>query len=120
MNSVSKGSASGSLRTQTARQRRGTLKGSAAAAFLRPHDLQVGLDPVPGALPALIRRIHLAGPYARVHLETLHDATELEAHVTQEEMGRLQLQAGQVVHALPRRLEVFPDAPAAGDPDYVI
>ena len=98
----------------------GLREGSAAAAFLRPHDLQVGLDPVPGALPALIRRIHLAGPYARVHLETLHDATELEAHVTQEEMGRLQLQAGQVVHALPRRLEVFPDAPAAGDADYVI
>jgi sulfate transport system ATP-binding protein len=94
-------------------------EGDRASAFLRPHDLQVGLSDIPGALPALIRRIHLAGPYARVHLETLHDATELEAHVSQEEMGRLQLQPGQIIYALPRRLDVFPDAPAA-DADYVI
>jgi len=95
-------------------------EGARAAAFLRPHELQVGLHSVPGALPALIRRIHLAGPYARVHLEALHDATELEAHVSQEEMGRLQLEAGQVIYALPRRLDVFPDVPAPQDADYVI
>jgi sulfate transport system ATP-binding protein len=89
-------------------------EGARAAAFLRPHELQVGLAPVQGALPALIRRIHLAGPYARVQLEALHDATELEAHLSQEEMGRLQIQPGQLVYALPRRLDVFLD------PDYSI
>jgi sulfate transport system ATP-binding protein len=94
-------------------------EGARAAAFLRPHDLQVGLEPIQGALPARIRRIHLAGPYARVHLETLHDATELEAHVSQEEMGRLQLQPGQIIYALPRRLEVFAEALAQAE-DYVI
>jgi sulfate transport system ATP-binding protein len=83
--------------------------GDAAAAFLRPHDLQVSLAPVQGSLPALIRHIHLAGPHARVYLEALHDATELEAHLSQEEMGRLQLKPGQTIYALPRRLDVFPD-----------
>jgi len=55
------------------------------------------------------RHIHLAGPHARVYLEALHDATELEAHLSQEEMGRLQLKPGQTIYALPRRLDVFPD-----------
>jgi sulfate transport system ATP-binding protein len=108
------GGASLSVTTDTLQE------GTQAAAYLRPHDLQVGLTEVQGALPALIRRIHLAGPYARVQLEVLHDATELEAHVTQEEMGRLQLQPGQIVYALPRRLDVFPDTVAPADADYVI
>jgi sulfate transport system ATP-binding protein len=95
-------------------------EGALAAAFLRPHELQVSLTPVAGSLPAVIRRIHLAGPHARVHLEALHDATELEAHLSQEEMGRLQLQPGQTIYALPRRLDVFPEALAEAGPEYVI
>ena len=92
-------------------------EGAEAAAYLRPHHLQVGLAAVPGALPAFVRRLHQAGPIARVHLEAVHDGTELEAHLSREALDALDLRPGQVVYALPSRLDVFPGAP---DPDYVI
>ncbi len=95
----------------------GLAEGAEAAGYLRPHHLQVGLAAVPGALPAFVRRLHQAGPIARVHLEAVHDGTELEAHLSREALDALDLRPGQVVYALPSRLDVFPGAP---DPDYVI
>jgi sulfate transport system ATP-binding protein len=94
--------------------------GAEAAAFLRPHDLQVGLEATPGALPARVLRLHRAGPFARVHLEALHDGGALEAHVSREDLERLDLQPGQIVHALPRRLGIFAATQAQGDSDWVI
>jgi len=82
-------------------------EGDEAAAFLRPHELQVGLLPVAGALRAKVLRIQRAGPFARVSLQALHDGTELEAHVSQREMEDLDLVPGQAIYALPKRLDVF-------------
>jgi len=95
----------------------GLAEGAEAAAYLRPHHLQVGLAAVPGSVPAFVRRLHQAGPFARVHLEAVHDGTELEAHLSQEALDALELRPGQVVYALPSRLDIFPGAPG---PDYVI
>jgi len=85
-------------------------EGSAASAYLRPHNLQIGLSPSQGSLPARVRRIQRAGPLGRIHLDALHDGNRLEAHVSQQELSRLALQPGQTVHILPGRLDVFPHA----------
>jgi len=92
-------------------------EGAEAAAFLRPHDLHVALAEGPGTLAVRVQRIHRAGPYARLHLETVHDGTELEAHVSQQELDRLDLLPGQTIYALPKRLDVFA---AQGESDWVI
>jgi sulfate transport system ATP-binding protein len=91
-------------------------EGSAASAYLRPHNLQIGLNPSPGSLPARVRRIQRAGPLGRIHLDAVHDGNQLEAHVSQQELARLALQPGQTVHILPGRLDVFPH----GEDDWVI
>ena len=96
----------------------GLEEGSAASAYLRPHNLQIGLTAAQGSLPARVRRIQRAGPLGRVHLEALHDGNQLEAHVTQQELARLDLQVGQTVHILPGRLDVF--AHGAGQEDWII
>ena len=91
-------------------------EGSAASAYLRPHNLQLGLSAVPGSLPALVRRIQRAGPLGRIHLDALHDGNQLEAHISQQELAKLDLQPGQTVHILPGRLDVFAHEPE----DWVI
>ena len=95
-------------------------EGSQASAFLRPHNLQLALAPVPGSLPARIRRIQGAGPLGRVHLDALHDGSQLEAQLSQQELARLDLIPGQTVHILPGRLDVFADLPGKEEGDWVI
>ncbi len=83
-------------------------------AFVRPHDVEVRLDPGGGAAEAMIQRITHLGFEVRVEL-VLADGPQLEAQLTRDEAELLELDRGQIVYVRPLRRRVFGDAPPAAD-----
>jgi sulfate transport system ATP-binding protein len=73
--------------------------------FVRPHDMDVSLDPDDGRLEALVRRIAALGFEIRVEL-MLGDGSEVWAQLTRAELQRLELQQGQIVYLRPARLSL--------------
>lgn len=79
-------------------------------AYVRPHELDISR--LPGdetGVEAAVRYIHTIGPTVRVELEALGSGQRLDAELTRERLQVLQLKAGEVVYATPRRLQVFSD-----------
>ena len=76
------------------------------AAWVRPHDIDVLLDPAENAEEALIDRIVYLGFEVRVEL-TRKDATRVSVQVPRDEAERLELTAGQIVYARATRERVF-------------
>ena len=96
-------------------------EGSRVEGFLRPHDLDLALATSPGALPATITRIQSLGPLARVRLSASHDDSDLEAHLSSEELRSLGLAVGQRIYVKAKRLDLFPDtSPQTAGDDWVI
>ena len=75
-------------------------------AWIRPHDVELLLEPREGSTEALVRRIARLGFEVRVALE-LADGTELGAQITRDEADGLGLEEGQIVHVRPFRSRVF-------------
>jgi sulfate/thiosulfate transport system ATP-binding protein len=84
------------------------------AAWVRPHDIDVLLDPTEGATEAMIDRIVYLGFEVRVEL-TRQDGSTLSVQVPRDEVERLELTAGQIVFARASRERVFDPRPM--DPD---
>ncbi|MBI1751698.1 MAG: sulfate/molybdate ABC transporter ATP-binding protein [Acidobacteria bacterium] len=95
-------------------------EGTRVEGYLRPHDLDLALERSPGALPATITRIQSTGPLARVRLAAAHDQSDLEAHLSTEDLAQLSLAVGQKIFVKPRRLDLFPDTSPATAEDWVI
>jgi len=95
-------------------------EGARVEGFLRPHDLDLALEVGPGAVPAVITRIQSLGPLARVRLSATHDRSELEAHLSSDDLSHLGIAVGQQVYVRPRRLDLFPDTSLPTDQDWVI
>jgi len=95
-------------------------EGARVEGFLRPHDLDLAVQAGPGALPATVTRIQSLGPLARVRLSATHDQTDLEAHLSSDDLQNLDLAVGQLVFVKPRRLDLFPDTSPASADDWVI
>ncbi len=76
--------------------------------FVRPHDLQVAVEPNgQPALGARVEYIHAAGP--RVRLELRADTGQkLVAEITQEQYRTEQLTVGSRVFLSPQNIKVFP------------
>jgi sulfate transport system ATP-binding protein len=74
--------------------------------WVRPHDVEVLLDPREGTTEAIVERVVRLGFEVRVAL-TLADGTPLSAQVTRAEVEELELEAGQIVHLRPHRATVF-------------
>jgi len=78
--------------------------------FVRPHDLELTLEPGDGTREALIERIVHLGFDVRV--EALRDDGEqLSVQLTRDEAERLELAAGQIVYVTPTRATTFGAAP---------
>jgi sulfate transport system ATP-binding protein len=74
--------------------------------FVRPHDLELTLEPGEGTREALIGRIVHLGFDVRV--EAVRDDGEpLSAQLTRDEAERLELAAGQIVYVTPTRATTF-------------
>ena len=79
-----------------------------ALAYVRPHDIEIVREnPDRDALPAVIERIQLVGPVARLTLRR-HDADEpVEAEMPRERFTALTLTQGEQVFIKPRRPRIF-------------
>ncbi len=78
--------------------------------FVRPHDLEVLLQPAERTEQATVERVVPLGFEIRVEF-ALGDGRELWAQLTRAEIDDLQLREGQTVHVRPKQTKVF-----SGDP----
>jgi len=84
------------------------VRGRAGAAFVRPHDLEVGRpDGGASGLPVRLRRAHTVGPLAQLEVERLDGEGVLDVTLPGEQFGDLAPQAGEVLVVRPRRARIF-------------
>jgi len=75
-------------------------------SWVRPHDLDLHIEPVDGAVEAMVQRIVHLGFEVRVELET-GEGEPLTAQLTRDEVEQLELLEGQIIYAAARRERVF-------------
>jgi sulfate/thiosulfate transport system ATP-binding protein len=74
--------------------------------FVRPHDLEVRLQPEDRSAEAMVERVVHLGFEVRVEL-VREDGQHLLVQLTQEEAEQLELERGQIVYVRPRHETVF-------------
>ena len=81
---------------------------SAAAIFVRPHDLEIVRAPIEGrlCLPATVDRIHSAGAHVRVDLHS-DIAETMIAEISHYDRDRLRLEPGDSCYVTPTSLRIF-------------
>ena len=83
---------------------------SKGIAYVRPHDLEVERYTT-GAEGIIVqlRRAHAIGPLAQLELERDDNGELIEAVISNERYGQLQLKDGETLVVRPKRLHVFVD-----------
>jgi sulfate transport system ATP-binding protein len=81
-------------------------------AFVRPHDVQLQLEPSESSSEAMVERVVHLGFEVRVELFR-DDGHHVLAQLTQEQAEQLELERGQIVYVRPSRETVFSGAGAA-------
>lgn len=71
-----------------------------AGRLVRPHDVSVSLEPVPGGMEAMVKRIVHLGFEVRVEIE-LSDGALAQAQITREQSDALELSGGEIVYVRP-------------------
>jgi sulfate transport system ATP-binding protein len=74
--------------------------------FVRPHDMDVVLDPDERTEEAMVQRIVALGFEIRVEL-VLGDGTEVWAQLTRAELQKLELREGQIAYLRPGQTKSF-------------
>ncbi|HET9153648.1 MAG TPA: sulfate ABC transporter ATP-binding protein [Solirubrobacterales bacterium] len=74
--------------------------------FVRPHDMEIVLDPDDRTREGLLKRIVTLGFEVRVEL-LLSDGTEVWAQLTRAELQRLELREGQIAYLRPVQAKSF-------------
>jgi sulfate/thiosulfate transport system ATP-binding protein len=82
--------------------------------YVRPHDVDVLLEPDVGSSEAMVERVVHLGFEVRVEL-VREDGHHLLAQLTQEQAEQLELERGQIVYVRPSRETVFSLHDVAGD-----
>jgi sulfate transport system ATP-binding protein len=75
-------------------------------AFIRPHDVEVLLEPNGATQEAMVERLVHLGFEVRVEL-LRDDGTQLSAQITREQAELLELDPGQIVYVRPIRQKTF-------------
>ena len=75
-------------------------------AFIRPHDVELSLEPNGSTQEAMVERLVHLGFEVRVDL-VRDDGEHLSAQLTREQVEALELQHGQIVYVRPIRQTVF-------------
>lgn len=75
-------------------------------SFVRPHDLQLTIDPNEASSEAMIERVFHLGFEVRVEL-VREDGERLFVQTTREEAERLELEPGQIVYVESTRQTTF-------------
>jgi sulfate transport system ATP-binding protein len=76
--------------------------------FIRPHDVELLLEPNGSTQEAMVQRLVHLGFEVRVEL-VRDDGETLSAQLTREQVEGLELQAGQIVYVRPMRQTIFAD-----------
>ena len=74
--------------------------------FIRPHDVELRLEPNGTTSEAMVERLVHLGFEVRADL-VLHDGQRLQAQLSREDAEELELHQGQIVFARPSRTRVF-------------
>jgi sulfate/thiosulfate transport system ATP-binding protein len=82
--------------------------------FVRPHDIEIVLDPDERTEEAMVQRIAALGFEVRAEF-TLGDGTEIWAQLTRAELQRLELRVGQIVYLRPGQATSFSGDSSPGD-----
>jgi sulfate/thiosulfate transport system ATP-binding protein len=77
--------------------------------YVRPHDLEVRLEPNGTSEEAMVERVVHLGFEVRIEL-MLQDGRHVSAQVTRDEAEELELRDGQIVFVRPSRTTVFSEA----------
>src|SRR5947209_12954506 len=77
--------------------------------FIRPHDVELLLEPNGSTQEAMVQRLVHLGFEVRVEL-VRDDGETLSAQLTREQVEALELQRGQIVYVRPTRQTVFTDS----------
>jgi sulfate transport system ATP-binding protein len=93
------------------------------AEWVRPHDIDILVDPTEGATEAMIDRVVYLGFEVRVEL-TRRDGSHVSVQVPRDEAERLELNQAQIVYTRARSKHVFDDdgraaKSAASHPEHV-
>jgi sulfate transport system ATP-binding protein len=80
-------------------------------AYVRPHDIDILVDPSDQASEAMIDRVIHLGFEVRVEV-TLHDGSHLHVQLTQPQLEELELTEGQIVWVKPERKTKFENGEA--------
>jgi sulfate transport system ATP-binding protein len=83
--------------------------------WIRPHDLELRLEPNGATSEAMIERIVHLGFEVRVEL-VLEDGRRVSAQVTRREAEELELLEGQILYVRPSRTTVFSETPTPPGP----
>ena len=83
--------------------------------FIRPHDVELLLEPNGSTQEAMVERLVHLGFEVRVEL-VRDDGEQLSAQLTREQVEALELQRGQIVYVRPTRQTVFSEAATHPDP----
>jgi sulfate transport system ATP-binding protein len=75
-------------------------------AFVRPHDVELLLEPDGETQEAMVERVVHLGFEVRIEL-VRDDGQHLQAQLTQEQAEQLELERGQIVYVRPSRETVF-------------
>ena len=78
-------------------------------SFVRPHDVEIQLEPNGATREAIVKRVLYLGFEVRIEL-VLHDGQQLWAQVSRNDIDRLELEPGQAIHIRPSREQVFASA----------
>jgi len=81
-----------------------------AIGYVRPHELDIARhrNGTP-TVEAVIRHITAIGPTVRLELQRSDGGGQIDAELTRERFGELDLKIGEQVHVTPRKLQVFLD-----------
>jgi sulfate transport system ATP-binding protein len=75
--------------------------------FLRPHDVQIELDPRSGGVSAQVQVVLHLGREIQAEL-LLHDGGSLWVHLSREQYADTPIQRGQQVYVRPKAIKAFP------------
>jgi sulfate transport system ATP-binding protein len=83
-------------------------------AWVRPHDIDILHDEVPGSVEALIERVVYLGFEVRVEL-VRRDGSHVWAQVPRDQAEQLELREGQIVNTRAREARTFPTTNESAD-----
>jgi sulfate/thiosulfate transport system ATP-binding protein len=75
-------------------------------SFVRPHDLEIQVEPNGSTVEAIVERVVHLGFEVRVDL-VLEDSFEASAQLTRDDVEALEQRPGEIVFARPTRSTVF-------------